>query len=49
MSNVASVFYVFIFCWQMYTPTYNVLNELLTAIDLNDGFKYLPRVWSGVY
>lgn len=34
---------------QMYTPTYNVLNELLTAIDLNEGFKYLPRVWSGMY
>jgi len=31
------------------TPTFNVATELLMALDLNDGFQYLPKLWSGVF
>lgn len=29
-----------------YTPTFTAMEELLNAIDLNDGFEHLPRIWS---
>jgi len=32
----------------MFTPTYNVVTDLLVALDLNEGFQYLPKVWSGM-
>ena len=32
---------------QAYTPTFTAVEDLLQAIDLNDGYKYLPQLWSG--
>ncbi|KAI0222195.1 hypothetical protein LSAT2_026566 [Lamellibrachia satsuma] len=29
-----------------YTPTFTALEDLLKAIDLNEGYKYLPQIWS---
>ena len=33
---------------QVFTPSYTVLSDLLLALDLNDGYPYLPRLWSGM-
>jgi pentatricopeptide repeat domain-containing protein 3 len=30
----------------VYTPTFSVLRDVLTAIELNDGYRHLPRIWS---
>ena len=35
-------------CCQVLTPTFNVASDLLMALDLNDGFQYLPKLWSGM-
>lgn len=32
----------------VFTPTYSVASELLVALDLNDGFQYLPKLWSDI-
>jgi pentatricopeptide repeat domain-containing protein 3 len=30
----------------LYTPTFGTLRDLLTAVELNEGYSYLPRIWS---
>lgn len=30
----------------IWTPNYSVLGELLKAMELQDGFKYLPLIWT---
>merc|ERR1712038_282661 len=34
------------FCLHIFTPTLNTLSELLTAVELNESFEYLPEIWS---
>jgi len=33
---------------QAYSPTFGLLENILQAIDLNEGYQYLPRIWSGM-
>ena len=32
---------------QWFTPSHIVLSDLLLALELNEGYHYLPRLWSG--
>jgi len=33
----------------MFSPPYSVVSDLLLALDLNEGFYFLPRIWSGEF
>ena len=39
--------YFYVQSFQTWIPRYVGYQELINAVDLHDGFHYLPAIWSG--